>query len=138
MSRNDLGQFEPGTSGNPRGRPRKKPQRIHPELLRRKFFEASETLVPIMKHGKREMVPASFLIEKQLALKAASGDMRAILEWMKMYQRHTLEYDKEQLKFAEHLRKAEERIRKFPEDVTDQFKTATRMMRSMIDPTYLL
>jgi hypothetical protein len=138
MPRNAIGQFEPGTCGNPRGRPRKIPRKIHPDLLRRNFFEAGETLVPIIEHGKRKLIPANVAIEKQLALKAASGDMRAILEWKKMCQKHTLEYDKEQREYVERLLKSEGIIRKFPEDVTDDYKAMTRMLRSLIDPSYLL
>jgi len=48
MPRNKLGQFAPGTCGNPRGRPRKLPRKTHPDLLRADFFEAGETLVPII------------------------------------------------------------------------------------------
>lgn len=84
MSRNKLGQFEPGTCGNPRGRPRKRPRKIHPDVLRNEFFEISETLVPIIENGRRKLIPASQAIDKQLVLKAASGDLRAILEWNKM------------------------------------------------------
>jgi Family of unknown function (DUF5681) len=96
MPRNKLGQFEPGTCGNPRGRPRKLPRKINPDQLRTDFFEVSETLVPIIERGKRKLIPASEAIDKQLVLKAASGDLKAILEWNKMRQRHTLEYVKGQ------------------------------------------
>src|SRR5258708_4698091 len=122
MSRNKLGQFEPGTCGNPRGRPRKLPRKIHPDLLRADFFEISETLVPIIENGQRKLIPASLAIDKQLLLKAASGDLRAILEWNKMRHRHTLEHVKTQLDCMEQLLKSEDILRKFPEDVTDEYK----------------
>jgi Family of unknown function (DUF5681) len=137
MSRNKLGQFEPGTCGNPRGRPRKIPRKIRPEQLRKDFFEAGETLVPIIENGRRKLIPASAAIDKQLALKAASGNLRAIIEWKKMNQRHTMEYVKEQLDHLEQLLKSEDIVRKFPEDVTDEYKALTRHMRSLIDPDYL-
>jgi hypothetical protein len=137
MSRNKLGQFEPGTCGNPRGRPRKTPRKIHPDILRKEFFEAGETLVPIIENNRRKLVPARVAIDKQLALKAASGDLRALLEWSKMRQRHTVEYDKEQRQYVQQLLKSEDIIRKFPEDVTDDYKAMTKMLRSTIDPNYL-
>ncbi len=42
MPRNNLGQFETGTCGNPRGRPRKLPRKVRPEQLRKEFFEAAD------------------------------------------------------------------------------------------------
>jgi hypothetical protein len=137
MPRNNLGQFEPGTCGNPRGRPRKLPRRIHLDRLRTDFFEISETLVPIIENGQRKLIPASLAIDKQLLLKAASGDLRAILEWNKMRHRHTLEHVKTQLDCMEQLLKSEDIVRKYPEDVTDDYMAATRNLRAAIDPDYL-
>ncbi len=137
MPRNELGQFEPGTCGNPQGRPRKASRKIHPDILRKNFFEAGETLVPIIEHGRRKLIPARVAIDKQLALKAASGDMRAILEWKKMDQKHTVDYENGQTERAMRVLKSEEIIRKFPEDVTDEYKALTSYLRSKIDPDYL-
>jgi hypothetical protein len=137
MPRNKLGQFEPGTCGNPRGRPRKQPRKIHPDRLRADFFEISETLVPIIENGQRKLIPASVAIDKQLVLKAASGNLRAILEWKKMSHKHTLDYVRTQIDRMEQLLKSENIVRKFPEDVTDEYKALTRNMRSVIDPDYL-
>jgi hypothetical protein len=137
MPRNKLGQFEPGTCGNPRGRPRKLPRKIRPEQLRKDFFDAGETLVPIIEKGKRKLIPASVAIDKQLVLKAASGNLRAILEWNKMRHRHTLDYVKTQLDCVEQLLKSEDAVRKFPEDVTDEYMAATKKLRAAIDPDYL-
>jgi ADP-dependent phosphofructokinase/glucokinase len=137
MSRNKLGQFEPGTCGNPRGRPRKLPRKISPNELRKDFFEAGEILVPIIEKGKRKLIPASIAISKQLALKAASGDLRAIIEWTKMHEIHTSEHEKQQQECVLQLLKSEDIIRKFPEDVTDEYKALTKNLRSMIDPYYL-
>ena len=137
MPRNKLGQFEPGTCGNPRGRPRKQPRKIHPDQLRADFFEISETLVPVLENGQRKLVRASLAIDKQLLLKAASGDLKAILEWNKMRHRHTLEHVKQQLDYLEQLLQSEDIVRKFPEDVTDEYKALTRNLRAAIDPDYL-
>jgi Family of unknown function (DUF5681) len=137
MARNAQGRFEPGTCGNPRGRPPKLQRKINEQQLRKEFFEAGETLVQIVEDGKRKTVPARVAIEKQLALKAASGNMRAIIEWSKRAERHTLEYVKEQLGYLEQLIKSEDNIRQFPEDVTDEYKDLARLLRSTIDPDYL-
>ncbi len=137
MTRNKLGQFEPGTCGNPLGRPRKMPRRIHPDELRKEFLQAGETLVPVIENGKRKLIPASVAITKQLTLKAASGDLRAIFEWTKMYQRHTQEYESQQRELILQVMKSEDIIRKFPEDVTDEYKALTRNLRAAIDPNYL-
>jgi len=137
MPRNKLGQFEPGTCGNPQGRPRKIPRKIRIEQVRKEFFEAAETLVPIIENGRRKLIPASVAIDKQLALKAASGDLRAILAWTEMNQKYTADYVKEQLSYGRQLLKSEEIVRKHPEDVTDQYKAMIRNLRLTIDPDYL-
>jgi hypothetical protein len=137
MSRNKLGQFEPGTCGNPRGRPRKVPRKISARQLRTDFFTAGETLVPIIENGARKLIPASVAIDKQLALKAASGDLRAIFEWKKTRQRLTLEYVKDQLETLEALMTVEDIERKFPEDVTEELLAVARSLRLAIDPDYL-
>ena len=137
MPRNKLGQFEPGTCGNPRGRPRKTRREIRPDQPRKHFFDAGEILVATIENGKRKLIPASVAIQKQLALKAASGDMRAVIEWIKMLERHTSDYDKEQRAYLVQLLKSEDILRKYPEDVTEEYKAATRNLRSMIDPNYL-
>jgi Family of unknown function (DUF5681) len=137
MSRNDLGQFEPGTSGNPRGRPRKLPRKINAHQLSTDFFEAAETLVPIVENGERKFIPVGVAIDKQLALKAASGDLRAIIEWKKTRSKLTVEYVKEQLGRLEWLLKSEATVRNYPEDVTDDFLALVKNVRLAMDPDYL-
>ena len=73
-SRNELGQFEKGTSGNPRGRPPKLPRKISNEKQREDFFDAADTLVTVVEGGKRKLIPAREAIEMQLVRKAASPD----------------------------------------------------------------
>jgi Family of unknown function (DUF5681) len=137
MLRNKLGQFEPGTCGNPRGRPRKIPRKISVEQLRKDFFEAGETLVPTIENGRRKLIPASVAIDKQLTLKAASGDLRAIIEWKKTRHSLTQECMKEQLEALGALMTSEDIERKFPEDVTEAFLAASRRLRAAIYPDYL-
>jgi hypothetical protein len=138
MARNKLGHFEKGTCGNPRGRPPKMPLRISEERVRHDFFAASETLIPIVESGKRKFIPARLAIQKQLILKAASGDMRAIVEYNKWCDRHTLEHVKHHLGILEAIMKAEDRIREFPEDVTDEFKRVLALLRATLDPSFRL
>ena len=137
MSRNSLGQFEPGTSGNPRGRPRKPRRKNDQNQMREDFFEAGEMQVTIVENGKRKSIPISVAIQRKQAVLAASGNMRAIIEWNKAERKHTADYLNEQLACVEQLMKCEEVLRKHPEDVTDDFKALTRMLRSAIDPDYL-
>ena len=54
LSRTKSGQFLPGQSGNPGGRP--KDEHRVAELARSYTVEAIETLVELMRHGKDERV----------------------------------------------------------------------------------
>ena len=138
MARNKLGQFEKGTCGNPRGRPRKMPLRISDEQLRQDFFDAAETLIPIVENGKRKLIPARMAIEKQLILRAASGDMKAIIEYNKRRERYTLEHVKSQLSILEAIVDGEDSIQRFPEDVTDEFKRTVKLLNDSLDPYFRL
>jgi hypothetical protein len=136
MARNRYGQFEKGTCGNPRGRPRKMPLRISEDQLRERFFQAAETLIPVVQDGKRMLIPAREAIEQQLVRKAASGDMRAICEYNRRSDNYTMAHVKEQLGRLETICNGEDRIRQFPEDVTDEFKNALRLLRLSLDPYF--
>ena len=54
QKRNKSGQFAPGSSGNPGGRP--KDEARVAELARSHTLEAIDTLVELMRHGKDERV----------------------------------------------------------------------------------
>jgi hypothetical protein len=131
--RNELGQFEKGVSGNPNGRPRKEPHPISDIQHRRDFFDIMEMLVPVNERGKRKMVPVRVAIGKQLALKAAAGDMSAIREVTKWQYRYAGEYSEQQMSMVRVVLDGEDRIRKFPDDVTDEFKRAISMLRLQIE-----
>ena len=137
MARKTNGQFDKGTCGNPRGRPRKRPHSISDDEARRDFFEAAEMPVPIVLGNKREVVPARIAIDRQLVAKAASGDFRAMREFYKRKDRFVFEHVELQLKNLEVMCAAEDRIRIYPEDVTDEFKRLLAMLRKTIDPDYL-
>jgi hypothetical protein len=137
MSRNKLGQFEPGVCGNLRGRPRKPRRKVDYNKARSDFFETAEKLVPFNENGKRTRIPLSIAIERQLAMKAATGDLRAIIEWQKIQRRYTVEYQNEQLGAVEQLMQSEKFMREHPEDVTDEYKALIGMLRRSIDPDNL-
>lgn len=136
MARNTRGQFEKGTTGNPRGRPRKQRHPISDDQVRRDFFEAEETLVPMVVGNKREMVPARVAIDKQLIFKAATGDPRAMAQYYKRKDRFVVEYANQQLENLRVIVESEDRLRQFPEDVTDEFKRALNLLKQTIDRHY--
>jgi hypothetical protein len=75
-------RFKPGQSGNPRGRPKRRP--TERERLR-KILEAKVT---VTEDGKKKRLPLSEVILKQLAKKAVSGDlpsMRLLLQAMEQF-----------------------------------------------------
>ena len=137
MSRNERGQYEKGTSGNLKGRPPKRPHLISDTQVRSDFFDAAETLVPIIEGHTRKLIPARAAIDKQLMIKAASGDLRAIREYYKMRDRYTIDHVKLQLDNLRVILESEDRVRQFPEDVTDEFKNMLHQLRTQIDKHYL-
>ena len=136
MARNKFGQFEKGTCGNPRGRPRKTPPDISDGKLRQDFFEAAETLIPIVENGKRKLIPARVAIDQQLIRKAVMGDMTAIREYNKRYERFTLEHGDLQMEYLRLIDNAEQNIRKYPEDVTDEYKAMLNELKLRMDQSY--
>ncbi|WP_300578175.1 DUF5681 domain-containing protein [Phenylobacterium sp.] len=71
------GQFKPGQSGNPKGRPRKRAVSSDADADRI-FLEEALKLVPIVENGKRKKVPALQAIYKRCIQLAMQGDHRAI------------------------------------------------------------
>ena len=69
-------------------------------------------------------------------LKAASGDMRANIEYHKRRERYCLEHVKLQLSNLEAIANAEDRLKHFPEDVTDEFKLALKLLKAQLDPYF--
>src|SRR5580658_1440414 len=64
-------QFQPGKSGNPNGRPRKSESIV--DVLQKEL----NSLVPVLKDGKRRRISMLRAIIKQHLNKAAAGDGRA-------------------------------------------------------------
>ena len=51
-------------------------------------------------------------------------------------ERYTLEHVKKQLSNLEAILNAEDNIRNFPEDVTDEYKRCLAMMKAILDPYF--
>jgi hypothetical protein len=65
-------RFKPGTSGNPKGRPR------GAKSLADAFEQALNERVPVNDNGKRKKITMSEAIAKQTMRKAVAGDQRAL------------------------------------------------------------
>jgi len=84
-------QFRKGEpSRNPRGRPPKKPPRVIPPgpdpHLHLIVLEEGNRLVTLTENGRDEQVPMIVAIVRKLQAKAASGDVRALLKYVELYQ----------------------------------------------------
>lgn len=134
--RNERGQFEKGSSGNPKGRPRKQPRMIWDEGVRTGFFDAADSPIGVVEGGKRKSIPAHEAIDLQLAHLAASGNLSAIKEFNKRRDRFTAEHVQEQLSRLDTIYDMMDKIRRFPEDVTDDFKEALKQLRASLDPYF--
>jgi hypothetical protein len=134
--RNERGQFEKGISGNPKGRPRKKPRMIWDEEVRNGFFDAADSPVAIVDRGNRKFIPAHEAVDLQLAHKAASGHLPSIKEFNKRRDKFTAEHVQEQLSRLGTICDMVDKIRDFPEDVTDDFKEALKQLRASLDPYF--
>ena len=74
-------RFKPGTSGNPKGRPRSR------KNFATVFDAASSERVPVTENGKRKTIIILEAIMMQLAHKAASGDQRSLRHFTDLYFR---------------------------------------------------
>jgi Family of unknown function (DUF5681) len=136
VERNKFGQFEKGTCGNPRGRPRKLPPEITDQKVRQDFFDVAETPIKITENGKIRFISAHMAIDKQLVKKALSGETRAMCEYYKRRDRLMMEHVKEQLDLCQQILNYENHIRRFPEDVTDEFKRLLGLLKAQMDPYF--
>jgi hypothetical protein len=74
-------RFKPGTSGNPKGRPRSR------KNLAAVFDAASSERVSVTENGTRKTITIMEVIMKQVTRKAAGGDQRAQRLYMDLYFR---------------------------------------------------
>lgn len=86
--RDELGRFKPGSSGNPKGRPRKPIEA--PKLLTTQLAEAMAMKIPVTRAGgKQEMRSAYELAAEALVRSLATAkpkEIIATLEWMERLQ----------------------------------------------------
>jgi hypothetical protein len=73
-------RFQPGQSGNPKGR------RKGARSLRTDFLEMLKTPVPIIEEGKRRKVSTQQAVLMRLREKALKGDAKAIDQWIRLAQ----------------------------------------------------
>lgn len=77
------GQFKPGQSGNPHGRPK------NSKNLKTYVGELSNTTIPVVEDGKTKRIPRAKAIAIQLVNLAAKGDPKGLAAIMNL----TREYD---------------------------------------------
>jgi hypothetical protein len=138
MSRDDKGRFT--DCGNPNGRPKAlkytPTTEIGHSVQRNDFFEIDNAPITISENGKRKQISLRKAIYQKLGYSAASGNIRAAIEWNKMRTRFIVEYVDEQLSMLDQIIKSEKIARDFPENVTDQFLDCMRTLRMMLAPEY--
>jgi hypothetical protein len=79
--RNSKGQYGPGRSGNPRGRPRKRPLVVSDRQELAYFFEVDRELVPITLNGRRKKVPGIVAAYRLIRKRGLEGEYR----YMKLF-----------------------------------------------------
>jgi hypothetical protein len=138
MSRDQNGRFT--DCGNPKGRPKTlkytPPAVIGPNLERDDFFEIDNSPVTVTENGARQQVSVRKAIYRTQAYSAASGNIRAAVEWNKMRTRFIAQYVDDQLSMLAQIVESEKIARHSPEDVTDKFHEALKNLKSMLGPGY--
>jgi hypothetical protein len=139
MSRDKNGRFT--DCGNLKGRPKTlkytPPAVIGPNLERDDFFEVDNSPVTVTeKNGKRKQVSFREAIYRTHAYSAASGNIRAAIEWNKMRTRFIAQYVDEQMSMLAQIIESEKIARHAPEDVTDKFHEVLKNLKSMLGPGY--
>lgn len=136
--RDGRGQYKPGTSGNPRGRPVRSKRQNLPHEFRLDFLEIGNSLVKITENGKSKRVTISQAINRQLARAALKCERWAVQLWKKLEEKYATEILTEQLDLWEQVLKGEKTIKDFPEGVTDKHIETIRLARSMLLPSFRL
>lgn len=78
-------QFQRGRSGNPKGRPRKKPLG---EIDDKLFARIAEEPVPVTVNGKAKSIASSEGVLRRLRADAFAGKAWALREWIRLMERY--------------------------------------------------
>lgn len=87
-------QFQPGQSGNPRGRPSKPERSITPRQLRRDIISVAEKKIPIKTADGIVMVTATEAVLLQLLNRALQGNLPAIKHFQRIQKEAVLDHYK--------------------------------------------
>jgi hypothetical protein len=101
-------RFKKGKSGNPKGRPKRKPEVVDIEHL---FIEELFQKVTATINGRTQKVPAWKLIAKQLVARSIKGDMRAIRTYKDFSDNFKLISEKQKIQKADDDRRLIEMVR---------------------------
>jgi len=104
------GQFKPGESGNPKGRPVEDQRiRLKNEDLQNYFFQDATEKVTVRIGGVDVEMDKLNAIIKQVGVKAMKGDARAYKEYFKWYDRLSQKSDSARLEILEGVYRFRER-----------------------------
>ena len=106
-ARKPNGQYQTGTTGNPRGRPKKQERARTGRQLTKYVLDEAERLVPVTVDGKTEMISMYVLLIRQMfnrALKEGPKQIEKALERIERAQSH---HEADYRWFFEELKKAE-------------------------------
>ena len=98
-------RFKPGTSGNPKGRPKGKksaPHSVDAHAMMALFFAESERKVAVTENNKVKNISIGQAVMRSLAIKAATGDHRS----QKLYLDYAVRFSEEKQKKGEELSEA--------------------------------
>jgi hypothetical protein len=134
----NTGSFQPGQSGNPAGRPRKKRRIIDDRQARADLLEELERQVTVTENGKKVTLPIGRLICRHLVQKAAMGDPRCMLAVHEMRKEAINESVQQRLSMKKTVMEFLERYRDHPEDFTDKQLMAYQMLKELVEDPYIV
>jgi hypothetical protein len=135
MARDEHGRFLPGASGNRFGRPRKIVNTdVDEDSDREAFFDIDNEVIPITVGGRKVKMTIRKAIDRQMALKAASGHLPAMIQWSKRRDRYIKQLVEQTGRLIEQLVEGAERIKDNPEDVTDDYIEVVKACIAGLNP----
>ncbi len=107
-------RWKPGQSGNPKGRPRKRPKAITSRQYRADFLKALQRRVPVRIAGKLCRPPLEEIAVDKLLMMAAQGNFAAIKLVLQHRRKLVREHEETQKMLGELLLKYEEQVKTDP------------------------